>query len=102
MQKAEKTATTSAFCLLRSAFSPPHPPTRRPRLLHPLQLFLLLLLHRSQQRLGTRVRLRLLLATISRGGRRLLPPFRVLRILLIASALLLHGLFFLQRDLEVP
>src|SRR5438046_6984237 len=101
--KAVKVRRQKAKSRKRRIRSPPHPLLLPSRLLHPLQFLQLLLLHRSQQRLGVRVGLRLLLA-LAAGGRRLLllSVLRALRILLIAAArLLLHGLLLLQRDLEI-
>src|SRR5947208_16843081 len=106
-QKGEGLAwSTSAFCILPSAFhSPPHPPVRGTHPLHPLQLFLLLLLHRAQERLGVRVALRL--ALLRSDARPLLVALllllrtRSLRILLLPTLRLLRLRLAIERDLEV-
>src|SRR5437764_6460302 len=79
--------------------SPPHmqPLARRP--MHPRQLFLLLLLHRSQQSVDIRIVLRLVRATLLRCWLRLRSP--ILLRSASAALLLLHRLLAAQRDLEI-
>src|SRR6266576_6896607 len=114
MQKAECTRqkgeglawSTSASCILPSAFhSPPHASSGGTRALHSLQLFLLLLLHRAQERLGVGVVLRL--ALLRSGARPMLVALllllrtRSLRILLLPALRLLRLRLTVERDLEV-
>src|SRR5437868_15228728 len=77
MQKRRRAILHFAFCILHFA-SPPNSPLLRAHPLHPLELFLLLLLHRAQQRLGIRILLLPLLL--------LLPPARRLLLTLLPLA----------------